>query len=68
MLKINKKPNYFKSIFIGMSALTLPTFFNNSNIPKVSLSTLTDSQKVQLDYLHSTKEIKAKVEEFGYTK
>lgn len=66
MLKEVKTPRYFKSFFIGMSAISLPTFFYNGTIKKVDLGNLKDIQKLQRDYVNSTREIRKVAETFGY--
>ena len=66
MDKVMKTPNYLKSFFIGMSALVLPTFFQNQDIPRTSTDKLTANQRVQLDYARSLKEIKKEATSFGY--
>ncbi|HEM4128983.1 TPA: hypothetical protein U1W61_000678 [Streptococcus suis] len=66
MDKVIKTPNYLRSMLIGASALVLPTFFQNQDIPKVEVDKLTAGQRVQLDYSRSLKEIKEEAVKFGY--
>lgn len=59
-----KKTTYMKSFLMGLTALTLPTFFSNSDIPKIKVDELTDGQKVGSDYRRSTEGIKKEVTYF----
>ncbi|WP_242258089.1 hypothetical protein [Streptococcus thoraltensis] len=61
MLANIKKQAYMKSIFMGLTALILPTFFSNSDIPKIEVDKLTDGQKVNSDYRRSVEGIKKEV-------
>ncbi|HEL1012797.1 Uncharacterised protein [Streptococcus pyogenes] len=68
MLASFKKQNYVKSFLIGMTALTLPTFFTNTGIPKIKSEKLSDGQKVSADYSRSLEGIKEEVNYFEQEK
>ncbi|HFI0151450.1 TPA: hypothetical protein ACGO3A_002293 [Streptococcus suis] len=66
MDKVIKTPNYLRSLVLGMSTLVLPTFFQNQDIPKIEVDSLTVGQRVKLDYSRSLKEIKEEAVKVGY--
>lgn len=66
MEKFVKTQHYFQSFFLGLSALILPTFFQNQDVPKIEIDKRTTNQRVQLDYARSLREIKEEVSRFGY--
>lgn len=51
-----------------MTALTLPTFFTNTGIPKIKSEKLSDGQKVSADYSRSLEGIKEEVNYFEQEK
>ncbi|MGT2829875.1 hypothetical protein AB6M97_02135 [Streptococcus hillyeri] len=63
-----KKPEYFKSVILGMTSMIFPTFFQVQDIPKINLEKLTSGQKVRLDYSKSVKEIKKEAVAFRKAK
>lgn len=66
MDKVIKTPNYLRSLVLGMSTLVLPTFFQNQDIPRIEVDSLTAGQRVKLDYFRSLKEIKEEAVKIGY--
>ena len=68
MFKNTKQPQYFKSFLLGMTAIALPIFSFNQDIPKAKADTVPDWKKVKNDYKKSTMGIQKEVMNFGYRK
>lgn len=66
MLRNVKRPQYFKSFLLGMSAIVLPLFPSQHMIQKVIPDTLSDGEKVKSDYVKSVEGIKKEVAKFEY--
>ena len=62
----SKQPQYFKSFLLGMSAIILPVFTFNQDVPKVEGDTVPDWKKIKSDHKKSTVGIQKEVMVFGY--
>lgn len=56
--------SYLKAVLAGVTAITLPTFYQNLPIPKVPSNDLSDGQKLLSDYRLSLLGIRKEVQRF----
>ena len=63
-----KISNYVQVALTGLSALVLPTFYQNGAIPKIETELISDGQKVKSDYVKSVQEIRKVAKNFEHQK